>query len=561
MLCLQVAQQELRITELDAKLAAANEQVRELGQQLLNGQKDQATSQQQLEATSNALSVVATALPEADPQPHIDSWTQLKGFTDRSLEYLPKPLALQFGLHESGADKVELLVVLAHHSGSTGADQGPGCLQLPYEATRRPDGRWSMKARSPQSVKISTWVKNCGLALTGRCKAQRAEPGQAVERLLVLEVRPLSEAAASAGQATPGGCEAQPTQLQAHASCSVGAGMTLAMWWWMCPQAVGSGAVLPSTLSAAGPAAHPASPISNMGSQGQQQPCAQQGAADGHVAAGATMTTTPHGEEGSLGPGFRTGMKRKAADADADADQSPEAGQAAAAASVKRHLGCGSQEPDLVAGVPQPGGAAGAAGLGNTEEEGSGLSQPAAGMECAPDEGDPEVSQPAAAPAHAVVATAWPDADPQPHIDSWTQLKGFTDRTLEYLPKPMALQFGLHECGADKVELLVVLAHHSGSTGADQGQLPYEATRRPDGRWSMKARSPQSVKISTWVKNCGLALTGRCKAQRAEPGQAVERLLVLEVQPRALGPCRQHLVLRRSHLTCKQSCLVRAVSH
>ncbi|KAJ9507781.1 hypothetical protein QJQ45_019316, partial [Haematococcus lacustris] len=151
-----------------------------------------------------AAAVAATAWPEADPQPHIDSWTQLKGFTDRSLEYLPKPLALQFGLHESGADKVELLVVLAHHSGSTGADQGPGCLQLPYEATRRPDGRWSLKARSPQSVKISTWVKNCGLALTGRCKAQRAEPGQAVERLLVLEVRPLNEAAASAGQATPG---------------------------------------------------------------------------------------------------------------------------------------------------------------------------------------------------------------------------------------------------------------------------------------------------------------------------------------------------------------------
>ncbi|KAJ9507899.1 hypothetical protein QJQ45_021245, partial [Haematococcus lacustris] len=179
--------------------------------------------------------VMATARPEAQPQPHIDSWTQLKGFTDRSLEYLPKPLALQFGLHECGADKVELLVVLAHQSGSTGADHGPGCLQLPYEATRRPDGRWSLKARSPQSVKISTWVKNCGLALTGRCKAQRAEPGQAVEQLLVLEVRPLSEAAASAGQATPGqsgwprgtaqgpgalppapGAEAQPPELQAE---------------------------------------------------------------------------------------------------------------------------------------------------------------------------------------------------------------------------------------------------------------------------------------------------------------------------------------------------------
>ncbi|GFH18252.1 hypothetical protein HaLaN_15022, partial [Haematococcus lacustris] len=397
-----------------------------------------------------------------------------------------------------------------------------------------------------------------------------------------------------------------------------------------------------STLGAAGPAAHPAPLLSNMGSQGQQQPCVQPVAAYGHVAAGATMTTTPSdgasyplcdpqpgpehgdisGEEGSLGPGFRTGMKRKAADADADADQSPEAGQAAAAASVKRHLGCGPHEPDLVGGVPQPGGAAGAAGLGTTEEEGSGLSQPAAGMECAPDEGDPEVSQPAAAPAHAarqpvtcarplpdngqsvidltqeepdtpqgfgamlpapkieapslpphpevpgasthdlaamheelvgqsplpgtqsmssqwhtptVVATAGPEADPQPHVDSWTQLKGFTDRSLEYLPKPLALQFGLHECGADKVELLVVLVHPSGSTGADQGpgclQLPYEATRRPDGRWSLKARSPQSVKISTWVKSCRLALTGRCKAQRAEPGQAKERLLVLEVRP------------------------------
>ncbi|KAJ9507277.1 hypothetical protein QJQ45_006256 [Haematococcus lacustris] len=177
-----------------------------------------------------AASVLATALPEADPQPHIDSWTQLKCFNDRTLEYLPKPMALQFGLHECGVDKVELLVVLVHPSGSTGADQGPGSLQLPYEATY------------------------------------------------------------------------------------------------------------------------------------------------GHVAAGATMTTTPpdgasyplcdpepelqhgavSGEEGSLGPGCRTGMKRKAADADADVDQSPEAGQAAAAASVKRHLGCGPHEPDLVAGVPQP---------------------------------------------------------------------------------------------------------------------------------------------------------------------------------------------------------------
>ncbi|KAJ9507413.1 hypothetical protein QJQ45_006352 [Haematococcus lacustris] len=46
--------------------------------------------------------------------------------------------------------------------------------------------------------------------------------------------------------------------------------------------------------------------------------------------------------------------KRKAADADAEADQSAEAGEAAAGASVKRHLGCGPHEPDLVAGVAQP---------------------------------------------------------------------------------------------------------------------------------------------------------------------------------------------------------------
>ncbi|GFH17001.1 hypothetical protein HaLaN_13532 [Haematococcus lacustris] len=160
--------------------------------------------------------VLATAWPDADPQPHIDSWTQLKGFTDRSLEYLPKPLALQFGFDECGTDKVELPVVLAHPSGSTGADQGPGCLQLPYEATRRPRGRWSLKDRSPQSMRIPTWVRNCGLVLTGRCKAQCAEPGQAVERLLVLEVRPLSEAAASAGQATPG--PSQPAAVPAPAA-------------------------------------------------------------------------------------------------------------------------------------------------------------------------------------------------------------------------------------------------------------------------------------------------------------------------------------------------------
>ncbi|KAJ9507414.1 hypothetical protein QJQ45_006351 [Haematococcus lacustris] len=74
-----------------------------------------------------AATVVATARPEAHPMLTIDSWTQLEEFTDRSLESLPKPMALQFGLHECGADKVELLVVLVHRSGSTGADQGPGC--------------------------------------------------------------------------------------------------------------------------------------------------------------------------------------------------------------------------------------------------------------------------------------------------------------------------------------------------------------------------------------------------------------------------------------------------
>ncbi|KAJ9507146.1 hypothetical protein QJQ45_004854 [Haematococcus lacustris] len=172
--------------------------------------------------------VMATARPEAQPLPPIDSWTQLKGFTDRTLEYLPKPLALQFGLDECGADKVELLVVLAHPSGSTGADQGPGSLQLPYEATRRPEGRWSLKARPPQSMRISTWVKGHSLSLTGRCKAQRAEQGQAKEQLLVLEVRPLNEAAASVGHATSGtaqgpgalppapGAEVQPPEVQAE---------------------------------------------------------------------------------------------------------------------------------------------------------------------------------------------------------------------------------------------------------------------------------------------------------------------------------------------------------
>ncbi|GFH17006.1 hypothetical protein HaLaN_13537 [Haematococcus lacustris] len=166
--------------------------------------------------------------------------------------YLPKPMALQFGLHKCGADKAELLVVLA----------------------------------------------------------QRAEPGQAVERLLVLEVRPLSEAAASADQATPapssvalllvlrgGAGPSQPAAAPAPASGETVEGPTTS-------QTVESGAVLPSTLD----------------------------------------------EEGGLGPGFRTGMKRKAADADADADQSPEAGQAAAAATSDQ----GPEEMDVApAALPE----------------------------------------------------------------------------------------------------------------------------------------------------------------------------------------------------------------
>ncbi|KAJ9507762.1 hypothetical protein QJQ45_019327 [Haematococcus lacustris] len=409
-----------------------------------------------------AAAVVATARPEADPPAHTDSWTQLNGFTDRSLEYLPKPLALQFQLDQGGVDTVELLVVLAQSSGSI----VPGCPQLPFDATRRPNGRWSLKARHPQSMRIPTWVKRRGLSLTGRCKAQRAERGQAKERLLVLEVRPLTEAAASVGQATPGqsgvprgtdhGQDALPAGEPAGALGTSGAGGRLFVADAMAPpiQALGSGAVLISTLAAAGPAAHPAPPLSNMGSQGQQRPGALQVAAYGHVAAGATKATTPpDGASHSLcdrQPGqnwyrtgqnwyrtgrYRTGQKRKAADA--KPGPIPEAGQAAAAAAlaVKRRHGSGPHEHNLVAGVAQPapaqgrermevataallespapavpqplltalpaGGAAAAGGLGTAEEGGPGPSQPAAGMAGAPDEGDPEVPQPAAAPAHA----------------------------------------------------------------------------------------------------------------------------------------------------------------
>ncbi|KAJ9507901.1 hypothetical protein QJQ45_021250 [Haematococcus lacustris] len=410
-----------------------------------------------------AAAVVATARPEADPPAHTDSWTQLNGFTDRSLEYLPKPLALQFKLDQGGVDTVELLVVLVHSSGSI----VPGCPQLPYDATRRPDGRWSLKARHPQSMRIPTWVKSRSLSLTGRCKAQRAERGQAKERLLVLEVRPLTEAAASVDHATPGqsgvprgtghGQEALPAGEPAGALGTSGAGGRLFVADAMASpiQALGSGAALVSTLAAAGPVVDPAPPLRNMGTQGQQRPGAQQVAAYGHVAAGATKASTPPdgashslcdrqsdfehgavpGEESSLGPGYRTGQKRKAADA--KPGPIPEAGQAAAAAAVavKRRHGSGPHEPNLVAGVAQPapaqgrermevaaaalpespapavpqalltalpaGGAAAATRLGTAEEGGSGTSQPAAGMAGAPDEGDPEVSEPAAAPAHA----------------------------------------------------------------------------------------------------------------------------------------------------------------
>ncbi|KAJ9507408.1 hypothetical protein QJQ45_006362 [Haematococcus lacustris] len=99
----------------------------------------------------------------------------------------------------------------------------------------------------------------------------------------------------------------------------------------------------------------------------------------------------------SGGPGFRTGQKRKAAEA--QLGQRLEAGQAVAAAAIKKRL---TVEPSVAAGVSQPGGAAAAAaGLGTAEEGGPGPSQPAAGMGGAPDGDDPEVPQPAAAPAHA----------------------------------------------------------------------------------------------------------------------------------------------------------------
>ncbi|GFH05847.1 hypothetical protein HaLaN_00378 [Haematococcus lacustris] len=91
-----------------------------------------------------------------------------------------------------------------------------------------------------------------------------------------------------------------------------------------------------------------------------------------------------------------TTHKRKAAEA--QLGQSLEAGQAVAAAAIKKRL---TVEPSVAAGVAPPGGTAAAAGLGTAEEGGTGPSQPAAGMAGAPDEDDPEVSQPAAAPAHA----------------------------------------------------------------------------------------------------------------------------------------------------------------
>ncbi|GFH22966.1 hypothetical protein HaLaN_20509 [Haematococcus lacustris] len=181
-----------------------------------------------------------------------------------------------------------------------------------------------------------------------------------------------------------------------HTVATVSAGITLTMRCWLCPQALGSGAALISSVDAAGPAAHPAPPLRNMGTQGQQRPGAQQVAAYGHVAAGATKATTPPdgashslcdrqpepehgavpGEEGSMGPGYRTAPA-----------QGRERMEVATAALLES---------------PAPaGGAAAAAGLGTAEEGGPGPSQPAAGMAGAPYEDDPEVPQPAAAPAHA----------------------------------------------------------------------------------------------------------------------------------------------------------------
>ncbi|KAJ9507393.1 hypothetical protein QJQ45_006359 [Haematococcus lacustris] len=122
------------------------------------------------------------------------------------------------------------------------------------------------------------------------------------------------------------------------------------------------------------------------------------------------------GPEGRAGPNSVAGFKRNVS--------------YIVQGNAKRQCGSQGHSPSLAAGVAQPapdqgpeemevapaalpdssalsGGAAAAAGLGTAEEGGPGPSQPAVGMAGAPDEDDPEVPQPAAAPAHAGVEGAW----------------------------------------------------------------------------------------------------------------------------------------------------------
>ncbi|GFH05844.1 hypothetical protein HaLaN_00375 [Haematococcus lacustris] len=237
--------------------------------------------------------------------------------------------------------------------------------------------------------------------------------------------------------------------------------------------------------------------------------------------------------------------------AEAQLGQRLEAGQAVAAAAIKKRL---TIEPSMAAGVSQPGGAAAASRLGTAAEGGPGPSQPAAGMGGAPDEDDPEVSQPAAAPAHAgqcdggsvmmavwcgsvmVAEWWWQCDDGSVMVAVWTQLNGFTDRSLEYLPKPLALQFKLDQGGVDTVELLVVLAQCVEQGQAKERLLVLEVQTLTEAAASVGHATPGEPARVLGNSGAGgrllvaAAMAPPIQAQCVEQGQAKERLLVLEVQ-------------------------------
>ncbi|KAJ9507155.1 hypothetical protein QJQ45_004841 [Haematococcus lacustris] len=173
-----------------------------------------------------AAALVDAAGPGVDPLPHVLEWSSYcvgarTDLSERCLERAPRLVVKHLGLKLEARPIVPILVALALESPhALGADHGHGSLHLMYEVKRRTRGRWIGK-----KWQLNAWVTNSHFQLTGRFKAQRAGPEQGGPHLLVLEVRPLLQAAAQTDFTTPVCSRAAATPDQPGCSPQATAGV------------------------------------------------------------------------------------------------------------------------------------------------------------------------------------------------------------------------------------------------------------------------------------------------------------------------------------------------